>query len=94
MLDKSMASLIEVPPVAVKTRLHPFQKPLKLLETFITQSTIQGETVLDPFAGVGSTIIAALRTKRTAIGFEMDSEHCVLGQKRIASELAKPGAGE
>lgn len=94
MLEKNMTALIEVPPVSVKTRLHPFQKPVKLLETFILQSTIQGETVLDPFAGVGSTVIAALRTKRTAVGFEKDPEHAVLGQKRIASELAKPGAGD
>jgi len=48
-----------------------------------------GETVLDPFAGVASTVVAALRCSRTALGFELDPQHHALGSKRVSDVLAE-----
>lgn len=52
--------------------LHDAQKPVKLLETLISLVTIPGQVVLDPFAGSGSTAIAALNLKRDFIMIEKD----------------------
>ena len=94
MLDRTLQTLVEVPVVSANRKLHVFQKPIKLLQTFIKQSTIQGETVLDPFAGVASTVVAALRCNRTAVGFELDPEHFALGSKRVAEALKERGRTE
>jgi len=93
MLERTMPALIEQKPVSVGRRLHAFQKPVALLETLIRQSTIQGETVLDPFGGVASTVIAALRTHRVGIGFELSPQHHLLGGKRVRDEEMKGGVG-
>ena len=53
-------------------KLHPAEKPVSLLEYYITQSTIEGEIVLDPFAGSGSTILAAFNQNRIGIGIEKE----------------------
>ena len=93
MLERTMPALIEQKTVSVGRRLHAFQKPVALLETLIRQSTIQGETVLDPFGGVASTVVAALRSHRVGIGFELCPQHHLLGGKRISDELAKTKGG-
>ena len=57
-----------------RDRIHPTQKPLDLLKYLISISSVEGEIVLDPFAGSGSTIKAAILTKRQGIGYEIDEE--------------------
>lgn len=54
--------------------IHPHQKPLDLLEFLIEKSTDEGETILDMFGGVGSTLKAALNKNRKCIAMELDSE--------------------
>jgi DNA modification methylase len=56
-------------------KLHPTQKPVAALAPLIRSFTLQGETVLDPFAGSGSTCAAALLTGRKYIGIEMDDAY-------------------
>ena len=56
-------------------KLHPTQKPIPSLVPLIGSFTLQGETVLDPFAGSGSTCAAALLTGRKYIGIEMDDAY-------------------
>jgi DNA modification methylase len=56
-------------------KLHPTQKPVAALAPLIRSFTLQGETVLDPFAGSGSTCAAALLTGRKYIGVEMDDAY-------------------
>lgn len=51
---------------------------------------LEGATVLDPYMGSGSTIIAAIRTRRKAIGIEKDPEHFANALERIKQELAQP----
>ena len=75
MLFKPCKSIIQekVPVEAEKT--HVFQKPQALLRYFIEQSTNSRELVLDPFAGSGSTLLAAKNTGREALGFELNDEN-------------------
>ncbi len=70
-------------PEEVKGRIHPFQKPLELIRYLINQSSNLGETVLDPFVGSGTTVIAAEILGRKGIGFEMDEETFHLAQERL-----------
>lgn len=55
-------------------RLHPTQKPIKLLEKLIEIFTDKDEVVIDPVAGSGSTLIAALNKERRAFGFEIKKD--------------------
>ncbi len=52
-------------------QIHPTQKPVKLLEKLIKLFTDEGEVVIDPVAGSGTTILAALNTGRSGYGFEI-----------------------
>ena len=56
--------------------LHPVMKPLPLMERAITNSSVEGDAVLDPFLGSGSTLIAAERTGRACLGLELDPRYC------------------
>ena len=67
----------------VTNRIHPTEKPLDLLELLITNSTMPEETVLDPFGGSFSTVLAAVKSGRKAISFEIDEEYYNLGKKRL-----------
>lgn len=62
---------------------HPCQFPIELVERCVLALTNEKSYILDPFAGVGSTIIAALKNKRSAIGIERDAKYCELARKRI-----------
>lgn len=65
---------------------HPTQKPLGLVERCILASTQEGDYVLDPFLGGGTTAIAALRGSRRCVGIEADSNHVALSIARLKSE--------
>jgi DNA modification methylase len=71
-------------------RLHPTQKPVAVMGMVMNAMRIpEGATVLDPYMGSGSTIIAAIRTGRKAIGIEKDPEHFKNACERIKRELAQ-----
>jgi len=57
------------------SKLHPFRKPVSLLERLILNHTNEGDLVLDPFCGSGSTLEACIRTNRSFIGIEKNQEH-------------------
>jgi DNA modification methylase len=62
---------------------HPCQFPIELVERCILALTHEGSWVLDPFAGVGSTVIGAIKNKRNGIGIEKEKEYCKIANKRI-----------
>lgn len=62
---------------------HPCQFPVELVERCVLALTNPGNWVLDPFAGVGSTLIAALKNDRNAVGIEKEAEYCSLAEDRI-----------
>lgn len=63
--------------------LHPTQKPVRLLQALIELTTQQGQLVLDPFCGSGSTLVAAKSTGRHCIGFEANKDYAELAAKRL-----------
>ena len=67
---------------------HPTQKPEKLLAKLILASSDPGDVVLDPFAGSGSTAVAAKKLGRHFIGIEIDPLYCVWAEKRLETAAA------
>lgn len=67
---------------------HPTEKPVPLLRELIEASSRMGETVLDPFAGCGSTLIAAVREERKAIGIELEERYCEVIARRLETLAA------
>lgn len=65
---------------------HPTQKPIKLMERLIIASTKEGDTILDPFNGSGTTGIVATKLKRKYIGIEIDNNYLELTKKRYLGE--------
>jgi len=70
-------------------RKHPMQKPVPLMEWIIKTYTNDGQTVLDPFMGSGTTGVAAIRTGRRFIGIDKDRCHFHTALDRIQCELLK-----
>lgn len=66
---------------------HPTQKPIKLLKRLIELFTDEGETVIDPCAGSGSTLIAALQLNRNSYGFEIDRDSFAKADNWVKTEL-------
>ena len=62
---------------------HPCPKPLELMRRIIEQFTDPGETILDPFAGSSTTLLAAKQLGRKAIGIERNEAYCALSVKRL-----------
>lgn len=68
---------------ALGSRRHPTEKPVLLLRQLIESSTVLGETVLDPYSGVGSTAVAAVLAGRRAVAIEVDAGYCQTMVNRI-----------
>jgi site-specific DNA-methyltransferase (adenine-specific) len=73
---------------------HPAPFPVELPYRLIQLYTYQGDIVLDPFMGSGSTAIAALKSGRKYVGYEVDPEYVQLAEARIASSLSQPTGKE
>lgn len=74
----------------VKSPKHPTQKPVKILERIIEIASDEGDLILDPFMGVGSTGVAALRQGRRFIGFDIDAEYVEAARNRLKDTIATP----
>ena len=83
---KRHPDILEYGTVSSQARKHPVQKPLKLLKFLIEKSTKRGEVVLDPFAGVGSTAMAARETGRKYLAFEIEERFYREGRDRLSGE--------
>lgn len=75
------------------TLRHPTEKPVPLLRQLIESSSVWGETVLDPFAGVGSTLVAAVLEGRKAVGIEIDERYCEAAALRFSATPTGPTQG-
>jgi site-specific DNA-methyltransferase (adenine-specific) len=71
---------------------HPAQKPLTIMADIVDLSSRRGDTVLDPFAGSGTTLRAAKDLGRKAIGIEIDERYCEIAAKRLGQEVLDFGA--
>jgi len=70
-----------------KERLHPAPFPEQLANDHIVSWSNEGDTVLDPFIGSGTTAIACINTNRNYIGFELDTGYFNLANERIANHF-------
>ena len=68
---------------------HPTQKPVALVERCVLAATNEGDLVLDPFGGGGTTAIACLRQHRRSVAIELDSNHCELAAKRLKHKASE-----
>ena len=72
--------------LASEGKLHPTQKPMGLM-TWCVGFTTPGASVADPFAGSGSTLVAAKALGRTAIGVELEERYCEIAARRLSQEV-------
>ena len=63
--------------------IHPCQFPIELVERCVLALTNEGDWVMDPYAGVGSALIAAIKQNRSAMGAEKESEYVDIARTRI-----------
>lgn len=79
----NQANLVAIPSVRGPERLHAAQKPVAVMQKFIEDMTTPNCVVLDMFAGAGTTGVAALRTGRKAILFELEPANCILIRSQL-----------
>lgn len=68
------------------TRRHPAPYPLELASRLVRMFSFVGDTVLDPFCGTGTTMVAAMRAGRNSIGVEIDAEYCRMAARYLKAE--------
>jgi adenine-specific DNA-methyltransferase len=70
-------------------KLHPTQKPLSVLLPLVETFSQPGGLVLDPFAGSGSSLVAAKMLGRNFLGIELDSNYHAIAKQRLEAELPR-----
>ena len=87
--DCGQSDVLQIPNKKMKNlegkTIHDTEKPVKLNEILIANSSNEGETVLDPFMGVGSCGVACINTNRNFIGIELDEEYYNIAKEKIES---------
>jgi modification methylase len=68
------------------TKEHPAPFPLTIADRLVQMFSFTGDTVLDPFCGTGTTLMAAIKNNRNSIGIEIDKEYFLKAEKRIKKE--------
>jgi len=79
--------VIEMPVESLKGRNHPAMYPVDLVVEFLNLLTQEGDIVLDPFMGSGSTAVACKKVGRRYIGFELNADYCKFAEERLADEV-------
>lgn len=91
LLDLGTADVLEEPRVV---NGYPAEKPVRLSEILIGQSTVTGDTVIDPFMGSGSVGVAAVSMKRNFLGNDICQEAVDISVRRLLEAGAQPSYGE
>lgn len=76
-----MLNLLHYP--RLRSRSHPHEKPIELIKALISHGSDEGDIILDPFAGTGTTAVAALQTDRRFIAVESASSYHRIAQERL-----------
>lgn len=85
----SEKQLFEIPQAIGDDKHHPTEKPVELFDRLINNSSKEGELVLDPFMGSGSSAVSAFKNNRRYIGFEIDEKYYKVAEKRMENEREK-----
>ena len=80
--DMGKSNVFEVPNI-IGTKFHPTEKPVDLMKEFILQSTEPNDIVLEPFAGSGSTCVAAAECGRRFVAAELEKRFCQITAERV-----------
>lgn len=83
---------LSVGQLANEGKVHPTQKPIRLMEWCIRFLPADCETIVDPFAGSGTTLVAAKNEGRRAIGIEAEERYCEIAAKRLTQDTLFGGA--
>jgi modification methylase len=70
------------------TRSHPAPYPLELATRLVRMFSFHGDTVMDPFSGTATTMLAAMNWHRNSIGVEIDPDYCAMAAERLRRENA------
>jgi len=85
---ESTLSVWEIPPESAKKVGHPAPFPVALADKVVRLYSYIDDVVLDPFAGSGSTCVAAANNNRYYVGYDISKEYCALAKQRILNEVA------
>jgi site-specific DNA-methyltransferase (adenine-specific) len=83
----------DVPPESAVRVQHPAPFPVELPQKLMELYTYRGDLVVDPFAGSGSTLVAAARCGRDAVGYDLDPQYVKIALGRLAGDEAVPAGG-
>ena len=78
----------------IGNKFHPTEKPVSLMKKLIENSTNEGDIVLEPFAGAGSTLLAAKETGRNYVGAEIDKKYYDIAITRLNGTAKRTGSTE
>ncbi len=69
------------------TKKHPAPYPLELAYRLVRMFSFHGDTVLDPFCGTGTTMLASMKCDRNSVGIEIDESYCSMASDRLITEV-------
>jgi len=78
----TFATVMKFKQVFTKDRLHPAEKPIELIRELIKGFSNEGDTILDPFVGSGTVVLACKELKRIGIGIELNEDFVEIANKR------------
>jgi len=70
-----------------KNKNHPTQKPVELFKYLIQTYSKESDTILDPFLGSGTTLVAAKQLNRNAVGIEISEKYCEIARQRLNQNI-------
>lgn len=81
--DREIWDIVNVKSNHVEKTIHPCQFPVELVDRLVLALSNEGDIILDPFGGVGSTLISAVKNNRIGISVDKEKEYCEIAKQRL-----------